>query len=83
MLVGFTLALAILGVMLGLVAVLVTLFAVGKTERYATKVDTLNVDVASLQGHRARLDRNVAMLAQRSGLPDGVIVVAKEPARPQ
>ena len=83
MLVGFTLALAILGVLLGLAALLVALFSVGKTAQYATKVDALNVDVASLQGHRARLDRNVAMLAQRSGLPDGVIVVAEEPARPQ
>lgn len=83
MLVGFTLALAILGFALGLVAVLVAIISVGKTAQQATKVDTLNVDVATLQGHRVRLDRNVAMLAQRSGLPDGVIVVAKEPARPQ
>lgn len=83
MLVGFTLALAILGVLLGLVAVLVAIISVGKTAQQTAKVDALNVDVASLQGHRARLDRNVAMLAQRSGLPDGVIVVAKEPARPQ
>lgn len=83
MLVGFTLALAIIGVLLGLVAAMMALFAVGKTAQQAAKVDALQVDVASLQGHRARLDRNVATLAQRQGLPDGVIVVAKEPARPQ
>lgn len=83
MLVGFTLALAILGVVLSLVAVLAAIISVGKTAQQTDKVDALNVDVASLHGHRARLDRNVAMLAQRSGLPDGVIVVAKEPARPQ
>ena len=83
MLAGFTLAIALGALLAAIVAILLALYAIGQIATHAKRLDTLEVQHAEMQGHRVRLDGNIAAIARHWRIPDGVVVMAKEPERPQ
>lgn len=83
MLAGFTLALSMVAATAALIAILLALYAIGQGAKHEKRTDTLEQQQAALQGHRLRIDGNVLALARNMRLPDGVVVMAKPPERPQ
>jgi membrane protein implicated in regulation of membrane protease activity len=83
MLAGFTLALALVALLAAVVAILLALYAIGEGAKVEKRTDTLEQHDAEMQGHRLRIDGNVQVLARNMRIPDGVVVPAKSPERPQ
>lgn len=83
MLAGFTLALSMVAATAALIAILLALYAIGQGAKHEKRTDTLELQHLEMQGHRARIDHNVLILARNMRIPDGVVVLAQPPERPQ